>query len=124
MNLAKTDKDEFLRLKPEVTNMDILVRFCCGLDSLVATLFIQDFVHNISYSDVFTTNSEDVCLLGFGPRHVNPYKEPLVLLFESEIGSLERKEDCQDCDVKHMHGLLKPLVKTIQMKCKNWPCRC
>ena len=75
VKLAKTNEDKFLRLMPEVASMDTLVRFCCGLDASVATLFIQDFVNNISNSDVFTTNSEDVCLLGFGPRYVNPYKK-------------------------------------------------
>ncbi|XP_072019662.1 uncharacterized protein [Amphiura filiformis] len=99
--------------------MENVLRFCCGLDYHTALVILEDVV-NASKTDYdkFVQNcASRICFLGSGPDNINPWKISLILLFESDISLVGE----QRTNLIHLHRRCEPLVRSIQMKCKNWP---
>ena len=124
VNSIKNDVNEFLSMENKLVTTENLLRFCCGLDHYAASFIIQNIVvqRSLSLSDLPNGDARRLCLSGSGVDRMNPWKLPLVLLFEFETSEWNRDTSGYNVHVKDMHEILEPLVENIQMKCENWPC--
>ncbi|XP_072019714.1 uncharacterized protein [Amphiura filiformis] len=112
-DIADTNHDQFLSAIIAVVDNKSLLQFCCGLSLTAASTILR---HVVSTTTV-NVESEDACIFGVGPRVANPWKLPLLLLFEVES---QMSEDSLQT-ISHLHALVSPLVKNIRMNYVNWP---
>ncbi|XP_072019332.1 uncharacterized protein [Amphiura filiformis] len=112
-DIANTNQDQFLSsITPVVDNKNIL-QFCCGLSLTAASTILQHIVSTTAVN----VERGDTCIFGVGPRVANPWKLPLLLLFEAES---QMSEDSAKTS-QQLHAILNPLVESIRMNHGNWP---
>ncbi|XP_072019588.1 uncharacterized protein [Amphiura filiformis] len=112
-DIADSNQDQFISAIAPVVDNKSLLQFCCGLSLTAASTILQQIVSTTAIN----VESEDTCIFGVGPRVANPWKLPLLLLFEAE--SQMSVDSAQTSAQLHVH--LSPLVKSIQMNHGNWP---
>ncbi|XP_072019347.1 uncharacterized protein [Amphiura filiformis] len=112
-DIADTNQDVFLSAITPVVDNKSLLQFCCGLSLTAASTILQQIVR----ATAVNVKRVDACIFGVGPRVANPWKLPLLLLFEAE--SQISVESAQTR--VQLHALLGPLVKSIRMNHGNWP---
>ncbi|XP_072019346.1 uncharacterized protein [Amphiura filiformis] len=113
-DIANTNHDQFISAITPVVDNKNLLQFCCGLSLTAASTILQ---HIVSTTTVNVEN-KDVCIFGVGPRVANPWKLPLLLLFEAES---QMSEDSVKTSSPELHAYLSPLVENIRMNHANWP---
>ncbi|XP_072048689.1 uncharacterized protein [Amphiura filiformis] len=111
--LADTDHDQFLSAITPVFDNKSLLQFCCGLSLTAASTILQRIVSTTAVN----IEHADACIFSVGPRVANPWKLPLLLLFEAESQMSEHSVDT----IPQLHAFVSPLVKSIRMNHANWP---
>ena len=115
-SLAKQKPEQFNKFlqkinETNIDQMEYLMRFCCAEDVSAAELIIS---HVVSYMGEILRKSSNICLFSVGDlsrksgRVMNPWKLPLLLLFEAESHP----------EAESVHCLLKPIVSKLEMYMK------
>ena len=112
VHLADTNQNKFVSALKKITENNSLLRFCCGLNFNATSIILTQVVNGT----IRQIEGKDMCIFGVGPNVCNPWKLPLVLLYEAlesqGPGVLNRAQ---------LHDQIGSLVETVHMKCRNWP---
>ena len=115
-SLAESDVQMFSSYQAKVSDLEdaeLILRFCCGANSKAATLILSGVLESSCALRHQLENVKKIrCFLGHPQTLFDPWRMPLLLLFEAELNS-------SSVELEKLHGLFKPLVSKLQIEANS-----
>ena len=114
VSLDKQEFDGYLRRIDgnNIEDMEYLLRFCCGVRSRTA-LYILPLIIELTMSTIATKFSDICNFLNLGDSNANPWRLPLMMLFEAESQGVKI---LKSSDREHLTDMVKPLFSQMRVQ--------